>query len=116
MRKPCGTCKMPVHVLRTMGSSAYTNSATSAGTVPIMPSTGIKIASKASEGTVCSTPTKASTVCRSGAENAASTPSGMPIRHAKATDNNTRVTCWRVRVHKSSPMILSSSLPRAAAG
>eukprot|EP01032_Pedospumella_encystans_P023494 gene23495-26598_t len=48
--RPGCTWPMPVQVLRTIGSKAYTNRATSAGPVPMLPSRGIIIASRASDG------------------------------------------------------------------
>ncbi len=62
---PCGTSLRPVTVLRMMGSRAYSVSATSAGSVPMTPIKEISMASKASEGTVCSRPASPSSAARS---------------------------------------------------
>ena len=53
--KPAGTSARPVQVLRTIGSSAYSVSATSAGPVPMTPISEISTASIASDGIVCNT-------------------------------------------------------------
>ena len=64
-------------------AAAHTTiSATSAGSVPMRPSSGISIANSASDGTVCSTPTTAITGCSTRGHAAAAVPSGTPISTA----------------------------------
>jgi hypothetical protein len=63
MPSDCAACTIPREicvsaacVLRTIGSSAYNASAIYAGTAPMRPVSGIRTASSASDGMVCTRP------------------------------------------------------------
>lgn len=114
-RRPAGTCSSPTMVLRTIGSSAYTANVISAGTTPIDPTTGISIASSASDGIVCSTPTMARIGCLIG-RRAAMSPSGTPSRTATPVEMPTSAR-WRwVRRHRSSVSCVKNPRVGVAAG
>ena len=114
--RPAGTSARPVQVLRMMGSSAYSVSATSAGNVPMRPSSEINTASRASAGTVCSRPVAPSTRARAPACGATHTASGTPTATARPTDKATRLRCCQVRRARSGPHSLAQKPPPAAPG
>ncbi len=78
-----------------MGSSAYKNSAATAGTMPI-PKSGIIIASKAIDGIVCNRPA----IYKTGFEIAgiaeSNTPMGKAIRIASSNEMNVICRCRSV--------------------
>jgi hypothetical protein len=93
--RPRGTPANPAWVLRTMGSSAYTNSASKAGQKPMAPSKAIKKASSASVGTVCSTPTAPSSHAAQRGRAQAHTPNGTPTPSASSSEPNTSARCYQ---------------------
>ena len=73
----------------------------SAGHTPMVPVSGIKNASSASEGTVWMRPVARSTGCSSRRCLAATMPSGTPTRIAAASEANTSARCCASRRPKS---------------
>ena len=86
----------PVYVLRTMGSSAYTVSATTAVRSP-MPVTGMRKPNSAMDGMVYTKFTSASTGFAPRRHAAMAMPSDSPMRAASAMDMNEMPICWRSR-------------------
>ncbi|MNY15884.1 hypothetical protein D3C86_1491210 [compost metagenome] len=80
-----------------------------AGQTPIWPSSGISMASSASDGIVCNTLTTASTTCPSRRRRAAMIPSGTPSSVAAPTAPPTSARCRTVRRQVSA---LQSTPPR----
>ena len=91
-------------------------SASKAGSVPMAPSSAIKTASRANEGTVCIRPAKPSTAARKRGCGKLHTASGMASRAAKATEASTRARCWPVRRARSGPKSLAQKPRRSLSG
>jgi len=99
-------------VFRTIGNSAYRNSAINAGRTPMRPVIAIRKASSASEGIVCTTLTAPRASCPTRGTFAASTPSGTPTATDAASDANVSTRCSRVSFQKSPPSRVCQKLRR----
>ena len=86
-----------------------------AGTAPMRPVSGIRKASSASEGIVCTTPVAPMIKPSVAGRFAARIPSGMPMTMLAASDRKTSPSCSSVRRAKSGPKSLcqKSSNPPA---
>ncbi len=112
-----GTVRRPTRVLRTIGSSAYRNSAISAGTSPMLPTIAIRNASSASDGTVCSTATTAEQRRRRPAASARRRcRAGRRAATASPSEPNTSSRCSPSRRPKSGAKTRSIRVGRALSG
>ena len=102
-RIPAPMPSKPACVLRTIGRSAYRNSAISAGHVPIVPTSAMRKANSASDGMVWITPTTPRIGCAAQRSFAAATPSGTPSATLAASETKTSSRCSPVRRRKSGP-------------